>query len=226
LDEFPLEEIGDRTYLLRAGGGGPKTLLFCCSVTFEEPMVHPLLELMPPVLLVRKQANNDRSLLSLLKMMAAEVVAQRVGGATVLTRLADVVITTVIRDWVATRDEDTSGWLGAIRDPKIGRALVAIHRRPGESWSVESLAKIAQMSRSIFAERFTTLVGIPPAHYLARRRMHLASVWLRDNELTAAEIALRLGYESEPSFSRAFKKTFGVAPSVLRRRESRLAATG
>ncbi|WP_437826459.1 AraC family transcriptional regulator [Sorangium sp. So ce1153] len=149
--------------------------------------------------------------------MADEVLRRRIGAATVMTRLADVVITRVVRAWVESRTEDTEGWLAAIRDPQIGRALAAIHRRPGEPWSVESLADVARMSRSIFSERFAAVVGVPPARCLARWRMHVASGWLRDDRVTVAEAAVRLGYDSEAAFSRAFKRFSGVPPSALRR---------
>ena len=111
--------------------------------------------------------------------MAEEVVSQRIGAATVLNRLADVVVTRVLRAWVETRGDDTTGWLAAIRDPKIGKALAAIHQRPGHAWSVEALADIAHVSRSVFSERFVLVVGVPPARYVSRWRMHLARLWLR-----------------------------------------------
>jgi AraC-like DNA-binding protein len=220
IDEFPLEKIGDNVYRLAAGGEGARALLFCGSVTFDEPAVHPLLQLMPPALIVRGAAAGDAMLPALLETMAEEVVAQRVGAATVLTRLAEAVIARVVRAWVESRSEDASGWLAAIRDPKIGRALAAIHRRPGHPWSVEALADLANVSRSVFAERFASVVGVPVARYLARWRMHLASEWLlRSDRIRVAQVAARLGYESEASFSRAFKRWMGVPPSVLRRGE-------
>jgi AraC-like DNA-binding protein len=172
---------------------------------------------MPTVLLVRGAAAPDKTLPALLEAMAEEVVAGRVGAATVLTRLADVVITRILRSWLESESKDAIGWLAAIRDPRIGRALAAIHRRPGEAWSVEALAKIANVSRSVFAERFTAVVGMPVAKYVARWRMHLASRWLRNDRIRVAEAAARLGYESEASFSRAFKRLLGFSPSVLRR---------
>jgi AraC-like DNA-binding protein len=216
LGELSVAAIGDQTYHVRAGGGGPATVLACCSVSFGEPAFHPLLELMPTKLVVRAAREPDETLLVLLRSMGEEVLAERVGAATIMTRLADVVITRVVRAWVEARDQNTSGWLAAIRDPKIGRALAAMHRQPGHAWSVESLADVAQSSRSLFSERFKSVVGMSPARYLARWRMHLASDWLRGGQLTVAEAAARLGYDSEASFSRAFKRFSGVPPSSLR----------
>jgi len=217
LDEFPLEEIGDKTFRLDAGGGGAPTLMVCCTISFDELALHPLLELMPAALVVRAAAADDATLSLLLETMAREVVSQRIGAATVMARLADVVVARVIRAWVEAQCENTTGWLAAIQDPRIGQALAAMHRRPGEAWSVETLAGIAHTSRSMFSERFAAVVGMPPARYLARWRMHLAGEWLRKDRLTVSETALRLGYESEASFSRAFKRFKGVPPSALRR---------
>ncbi len=217
LAAYPLQEIGDEVYRLEGGGGGSLALLVCCSVKVEEPAVHPLLELMPPVLWVRGGGTDDPILPPLLEAMAAEVTAQRIGAATVMTRLADVVITRIIRAWVESKNENTTGWLAAIRDPKIGRALAAIHQRPGEPWTVESLAKITRTSRSLFSERFKAVVGMAPAQYLARWRMHLASLWLGRDRLSVSEAATRLGYESGAAFSRAFKRLRGVPPSAMRR---------
>jgi AraC-like DNA-binding protein len=226
LDEMPLEEVGDRTYEMRAGGTGSRTILVCCSVSFDQPAVHPLLQLMPPMLLVRRGGTQDALLSVLLDAMAEEVLSRRVGAATIMTRLADVVITRVVRAWVESRREDAAGWFAAMRDPQIGRALAAIHQRPGEPWSVESLAVVAQTSRSVFSERFASVVGVPPARYLARWRMHVATGWLRNNRVTVSEAGARLGYESEAAFSRAFKRFSGVPPSAVRRqgRDERFAS--
>ncbi|WP_394837648.1 AraC family transcriptional regulator [Pendulispora rubella] len=217
LEKMPIQPIGERTYQMQAGVRGSPTTLVCCSVDFEQPAAHPLLELMPPMLLVRGGGAHDAALSPILEAMAAEVLARRVGAATVMTRLADVVIARVVRAWAESRTEDTRGWLAAIRDPQIGRAIAAIHRKPGEPWTVESLADVAGASRSVFSERFSALMGVPPARYLAQWRMHLASSWLRNDRVTVAEAAMRLGYESEAAFSRAFKRFTGVPPSAMRR---------
>lgn len=220
LSAMALESIGDRTYAMRVpaprGGHGAETVLVCCSLGFAEPSVHPLLELMPSLILVRRGGQLDPMLPVLLDAIAQEVLARRIGAATVMTRLADIVITRVIRAWAESQADVTSGWLAAIKDPQIGVALAAIHQRPGEAWTVESLADVSRTSRSVFAERFNAVVGMPPARYLARWRVHVASGWLRTDRVTVAEAADRLGYDSEAAFSRAFKRISGVAPSTLR----------
>jgi transcriptional regulator GlxA family with amidase domain len=154
---------------------------------------------------------------ALLETMAAEIRDERMGSATVLSRLADVVVTRVVRAWAEAHREDAVGWLAAIHDPKIGRALAAIHRHPGNDWSIEALAGVACASRSVFTERFAQLVGVTPARYLARVRMRIASDLLHTDGLGVREVAERLGYESEASFSRAFKRHIGVPPSDFRR---------
>jgi AraC-like DNA-binding protein len=217
LASFPIEPIGEKTYRMIAGNGGAQTLMACCSVALGEASVHPVLELMPKVLVIRRATMDDALLPTILDAMAEEVLEERVGASTILARLADVVIARLLRSWVEGHDGAARGWLAAIRDPNIGRALVAVHRQPGNAWSLESLAATAALSRSTFSERFTAALGVPPGLYVARWRMHLASAWLREQRLTVSEVSHRLGYESEPSFSRAFKRIVGVPPSALRR---------
>jgi AraC-like DNA-binding protein len=218
LHEVHRERVGDTTYRLRAGGAGTRALLVCCAVGFEEPSAHPLIELMPQMLHVRGGGSHDPSLRPLLEAMASELTDQRVGAATVMTRLADIIITRLVRAWAESQPVETKGWLAAIRDPQIGRALAAFHRQPSEAWSVESLAAIAGLSRSIFSERFAAVLGVPPARYVARWRMHLAGTWLTAQRLSISEVASRLGYESEASFSRAFRRFMGDPPSAFRKR--------
>ena len=219
LEDMPLDPIGDATFEMRPDGDAQTTLV-CCSVAFGAVSAHPVVELMPPLLLVRAGADRDPVLRVLLDAMAEEVATQRVGAATIMTRLADVVITRVVRAWVESRGADTDGWLAAIRDPQIGRALAAVHQRPGDPWTVESLAAEARTSRSVFSERFTELLGVSPAKYVARWRMHVAARWLREDRVTVAELSARLGYDSEAAFSRAFKRATGKPPSALRREQA------
>ncbi len=216
LQEFDQDIIGPTTHNMHAGGGGKRSLIVCCAVEFEEPAVHPLTELMPDVLVLRANDTTDPALPILLALMAEEVATRRIGSATVMARLADAVVTHLVRAWAEAYDTDPQGWLAAVRDPRIGRAVAAIHRQPGHLWSVGALAGVSGLSRSTFTERFTAAVGLSPARYLVHWRMHIAGVWLRHGQLTVADVAQRLGYESEASFSRAFKRIFGVPPGTLR----------
>ena len=103
-----------------------------------------------------------------------------------------------------------------MRDPKIGRALTLLHERPNDAWTAESLALAVAMSRSAFAERFTSLVGQPPMQYLTLWRMHIAAQRLREGRGSVAQTAFAVGYESEAAFSRAFKRATGQSPSAWR----------
>jgi AraC-like DNA-binding protein len=217
LETFPVQQISEKNYELKLGEAATSNVLVCCGLTVDEPALHPLLALMPQLLLIRRAAPVDPTLVPLLDAMAEEIVKQRIGAATILARLADIVLAKVVRSWLESGREDVTGWLAAIRDPQLGRAIAAIHRRPGHPWTVNSLAGIARISRSLFSERFTSVVGLPPARYLARWRMQLASLWLRNDKITISEAASRLGYESEAAFSRAFKRIVGVPPVMHRK---------
>jgi AraC-like DNA-binding protein len=148
--------------------------------------------------------------------MQDEARAARPGSATVMTRLADVIVIHAIRSWLEQADL-TSGWLAAARDPQIGRAMSQIHQHPERAWSVAALAGVAGLSRSRFSERFSELAHTAPMQYVTRVQMYRASELLRGARLTIAELAQRFGYESEPAFARAFKRHIGEPPGAVRR---------
>lgn len=118
--------------------------------------------------------------------------------------------------WLANNADAVPGWLGALRDRQIGRAVALIHREPARAWTVASLAAEAAMSRSAFSARFNALVGEPVMRYVARRRMDQAVTWLRERDMRIGEVAGALGYSSDAAFSRAFKRIVGVWPSESR----------
>jgi AraC-like DNA-binding protein len=143
------------------------------------------------------------------RLMAAEARAFRPGGEAVITRLADVLVIQAIRAWIETAPAARTGWLGALQDPQIGHALALIHRDPTRPWTVASLAHELARSRSAFAARFSQLVDQPAMQYLTRWRMQLAQHALQTEGATVAELATRLGYQSEAAFARAFKRVTG-----------------
>jgi AraC-like DNA-binding protein len=212
------EYLSDRYGILREGGGGAPTTLVCGAVRFDHPAAQHLVSLLPRVIRVRSSGAGPLDWLdSLLRLMAAEARELRAGGETVITRLADILVIQAIRSWIAEDPAAQTGWLGALQDAQIGRAIALIHRDPARAWTVSSLAAEVAMSRSAFAARFTQLVGEPAMHYLARWRMHVALTWLTEEGLGLGEMASRLGYRSEAAFSRAFKRFIGVSPGAARR---------
>ena len=225
LFDLPRELVSDRYEVLRHGGNGLATTVICGLVRFDHPAAQHLVRLLPRLIALDAWNSPDMEWMqSTLRFMAAEARALRPGGDTVITRLADILVIQAIRAWIAHDPSARSGWLGAVRDPQIGRAIALVHRDPGKTWTVASLAGAVGMSRSAFSARFTDLVGEPAMRYVTRARMHAASMWLKEERTTLAELAGRLGYESEAAFSRAFKRLVGVAPGATRRSTGRAPA--
>jgi AraC-like DNA-binding protein len=216
------EQVSDRYEVLRHGEGGPATHMICGAVTFDHPAAHDLIRLLPRVMHVGAFGSSQSEWLqSSLRLMAIEAAERRPGGETVITRLADILIIQAIRAWLATDATPRTGWLGALRDRQIGGAITLIHRDPAHDWTVAALAEAVAMSRSAFAARFTALVGEPAMRYVTGWRMRVAHLALSEGRETVSEVALRLGYESEAAFSRAFKRSTGVSPGAVRRAGSR-----
>jgi AraC-like DNA-binding protein len=145
-----------------------------------------------------------------------EAQAVHPGSSVMISRLIDVLIIRVIRTWAQTRNANDTGWLGALADPRISRALKAIHDEPFRKWSVADLARTVGMSRSSFAERFSLLVKEAPLSYHSRWRLTLADGLMRHANARVGDVARKVGYESEAAFSRAFKAQFGVSPVAVR----------
>ena len=212
------EAIGDRYEILRHGGDGPPTGMICGAVTFDHPAARDLVESLPPVMHVEAIRTGQTEWLdSTLRLIAMEAAVRRPGGETIITRLADILVIQAIRTWLAAEGAPGVGWLGALRDPQIGRAITLIHRDPARDWTVAALAQAVAMSRSAFSARFTALVGQPAIRYVAGWRMRLAHTALAEGRETVAEVGTRFGYESEAAFSRAFSRAMGVAPGAVRR---------
>jgi AraC-like DNA-binding protein len=216
MDSFAREQIGRSAHSIRGGGGGMRALIICGSVAFEDHGTHPLLRLLPQLLHLRG-VRPKPLLRTMLEAMGAEARSAKLGATTIMTRIADVLVIYAVRAWFDDHERCDAGWLGALRDPAVGGALALMHGRPEEPWTVASLAAEVGMSRSSFAERFTSLTGVPPLLYLTRFRMHLSLRWLREDKTSIGAVAERLGYESEPAFSRAFKRHIGVSPGQARR---------
>jgi AraC-like DNA-binding protein len=202
---------------VRLGGNGARTTLVVGAFQFGVAPRTQLFERLPRAIHVAADdAEAASSLASTVQMFISESAARSPGASVVVSRLADILMVQAIRAYIARTDCKEHG-LRALADPHIGKALGLIHERIAESWTVEGLAAAVALSRSGFAARFTALVGEPPLEYLARWRMTKAARFLRESDLSMSEVAGQVGYQSEASFNRAFKRWGGIAPGAYRR---------
>ena len=199
------------------GGGGEATQLLC-GFLGAETSFEPLRSALPPLLKLDVRTTASGAWIeSSFRFAVSEIASGRVGSTTVLAKLSELLFVEAVSRYVASLPAERRGWLAGLRDPQIGRALTLMHAQPTDDWTAESLALKVGMSRSVFAERFTSLVGQPPMQYLTLWRMHIAAQRLREGRGGVAQIAFAVGYESEAAFSRAFKRHFGTSPGGWRK---------
>ncbi|RYE94401.1 MAG: AraC family transcriptional regulator [Myxococcales bacterium] len=198
------------------GARGPETTFISGAFVLDDPLARSLLATLPPLIRMTPDAEQVPSFLENIQFITREVEADRPGSDIVLLRMADVIFIQILRAYLARSLDDGGGFLGALRDPGTAAALGAMHHRPEAPWTVASLAREVGLSRSVFAARFTSLVGEPPLGYLTRLRMQRATSLLRDGA-TLARVSRLTGYASEASFSHAFRQWAGVAPGTWRR---------
>lgn len=200
------------------GGGGTRTRVVCGFLACDDTLCNPLLASLPHIFRVDMR-NDPRSawLESSLQFAAAEAAQWRAGSALVLSRLSELLFVEAVRRCIDALPDDRKGWLAAVRDRFVGRALSLMHAQPAHQWTVDELARKAGLSRSALAQRFTDLLGQPPMQYLARWRLQIAAQELLAGGRTLAAVAEHVGYDSEAAFNRAFKREFGSPPARWRK---------
>jgi AraC-like DNA-binding protein len=211
---------GPLPFLIDLAQGEPSAQLVCGYLACDARPFNPLLDNLPPVIKAGNPSAGDTGWLGqFIRFAIAESADKRAGSEGVLSKMSELMFIEVVRQYLQSLPPEHSGWLAGLRDPFVGKALSLMHGAPSREWSLEDLAREAGASRSVLAERFTQLVGIPPIQYLAKWRMQIASERLIVGNSNVATIAAEIGYESEAAFSRAFKKIMGVPPSAWRRRD-------
>ncbi|MBL4638345.1 MAG: AraC family transcriptional regulator [Proteobacteria bacterium] len=196
---------------------GPTTRVVCGYFEFESNLINPILNALPEVVHIKNDdPDNAIWLESLLSQICRETEMNALGSKAVIDKLSDVLFVQIIRCWINKKTSD-KGFLAALADPKISSALQYIHQEPSGMWTVESLAQKAQMSRSAFAKRFNSVMGSSPMHYLAHWRMQKAYELLSTTNKSVAQIAEQFNYQSEASFSKAFKQHMNIGPGAIRR---------
>lgn len=199
----------------RIGGNGAESSIIAGFFEHAGGRVPALLERMPEVVLLSPAGKTvDPWVGTIIQLLLAESASPGPASVIVLQRLADVLFVHALRS--LTHDSQCPKGLPGLADPAVHAALAAMHANVHAPWTVADLAKKAGLSRSGFAGRFQQLVGEPPLQYLARWRIARAAELLRDTEDGVAQIASRVGYESVPSFSRAFKRWRNLSPAAFR----------
>jgi len=218
LEELIAGAASDARGTLHSGGGGAAAVLVCGGFEFEDPASVPIVASLPPVIHLRARTHLVGSWLRLtLAFLAEEAEAGRPGADAAVTRLADLVFIEVLRAYLRAPEHSKPGLAAALRDPRIASALVAIQRHPESAWRVARLARQVSMSRTAFAVRFRSLVGESPIAYVTRCRMSEASRVLGVSDDAIAQVAERVGYDSEASFGRAFRRWTGTSPAAYRK---------
>ncbi|EFW83945.1 AraC family transcriptional regulator [Pseudomonas savastanoi] len=202
------------------GGAVDRAIIFSCCMELELGGMQPLVAAMPDVMQVSTLLETCPELRPMLEAMEREALMLQAGHAGILARLAEVVAALLVRGWVAGGCGNATGWLGALQDPRLSRAIVMMHQHPGRRWTVATLAHEARHSRSVFAQRFLEATGKPPLQYLTELRMRLALHSLSREQHSVEAVANQLGYGSLAAFSRAFKRTVGISPGAVRAAKS------
>lgn len=190
------------------------TSMLCGELEFLTGAGNPVLQALPECLVVHS-SDGGESFRSVANVLIAASRENRLGQRIVMNKLADSLFTLAVCEY-AHHAQDPNGIFAALVDPRMARALEAIHSRASEKWTLASLAAVAGMSRSAFALHFNEVMGVPPMQYLTAWRVTQAKQMLQDRRLSVATIAERLGYKSEAAFRKLFKRIEGVGPGKAR----------
>lgn len=169
-----------------------------------------LVDLLPRMLHIRATDPAINQVAPIVELIQRETREKRAGQALVLTRLIEIVLVEALRS--APAELHTSGLLAGLRDPQLAVALRCIHTQTDYPWTLVALARQAGMSRSSFAERFARVIGMTPLNYLLQWRIAIAKNLLVREQVTVAEAALAVGYQSASGFSTAFSRETGQSP--------------
>ncbi|MBN2584226.1 MAG: AraC family transcriptional regulator [Planctomycetes bacterium] len=200
-------------------GSGPSTVLMNGMFLFPVGGPPAFFESLPDVIHVANESGRPPKWIEpILQLLADELADPTAGSAVVRSRLAGTMLIQVIRHHVAGSLSEKSTSVAVLRDPRLTRVLHLMQVRLDHPWSVESLAKEANMSRSAFSARFNQLVGVSPMAHLFAIRMERAREMLQSTDHGLRWIAEQVGYGSEAAFSCAYRRWAGVAPGADRRR--------
>lgn len=193
----------------------PKTLLLCGYCAFEAIDDDVLLRALPRFVLMHSDEMAEWLWLPrTLEHLSAEYMSAAPGSQLTVNKLTEVLLVQLLRADFGRKGQ--SGLITALQDPRMASALTAIHKDPSQPWTIERAAEQASLSRSGFARKFTDMLGMGFFDYLTRLRMRKARELLKSSPLAISRIGERVGYQSNLSFVKAFKRLHGVTPRAYR----------
>jgi AraC-like DNA-binding protein len=209
--------LAERRILSQFGGGGELTKLICGYMACDSQLSRLFLSGLPALLKINvRDSPSGKWLEDTLRYSVEHADASSPGSTAVVAKLSEALFADTLRRYIEKLPASQTGWLAGVRDPEVGKALALLHKRPAHPWTIASLADEVGLSRSVLAERFRHYLSDTPMGYLTRWRLQLAAQLLTSTSKSVAEVAGEVGYESEPSFNRAFKREFGLPPARFR----------
>jgi AraC-like DNA-binding protein len=207
------------TERIRYGGDGEVAIVVCSYFAYEGDAPNPMMASLPRLFTTALRGRSAGPWIEQsINFVLADAAARAPGSEVLVAKIAEVLFAELVRGYVEAMPAHNPGWLAGLRDPQVSRCLALMHGEPKRAWTVDSLANEVHISRSVLADKFSELVGVPPMHYLTRWRMIVAAGMLRNDQTNLARVAEGVGYESQEAFSRAFKREYGVSPGQWRQR--------
>jgi AraC-like DNA-binding protein len=208
----------------RYGGGGEMTRFICGYMACSPRLSEVFLAGLPQVFKVNvMRTPSGEWIEESIRFSVNQESAPDEGSASVRTKLSEVLFVETLRGYINSLPTDQTGWLAGARDPVVGQALSLLHKEPEHDWTILNLARRVGLSRTRLAERFRHFLGESPIAYLTHWRLKLAAEMLQTSDHSVAQVAATVGYGSEASFNRAFKREFACPPAQFRRRQKALA---
>lgn len=197
----------------------PETMRMLGGYFRFDPANAPLLvSLLPRVVLVRRDEPGSARLSRIVELVADEADTSAACRDVILQRLVEVLLIEAMRVHPAPPlGGGQRGLIAGLSDPVLAPALQALHADIKRGWTVEHLARVAAVSRAVFAQRFTATIGLPPMQYLQQWRIACAKELIRTSQLSTAQVAGRVGYHSASAFTTAFTRVTGCSPSEFAR---------
>ncbi|PKF76568.1 AraC family transcriptional regulator [Vibrio sp. vnigr-6D03] len=211
--DLEIKKIGNHHEQLIIQGSGRKTQALCGTVVFDSELAHSITKSMPDFVFIGSDSHLYSTLSQTVSLIQQELANEEFASSIVITKLADILILQSIRSWISELPANDKSWINAHSDKQLAKVMATIHHSPDSNLDVNTLAKIAGMSRTAFIDHFKQVVGSTPKKYVTDWRLNLAKDKLTKGSESIISIAMSVGYQSEAAFSRAYKAAFGFPPS-------------